>query len=112
MKDIDRTDKYLSYYSFLRKTVKWLNVHARLCTLQCIFVHKTQTKSMYKNFLHEVARSWIAEVQNPNRSSSDELQWPEKQPTVRGPNRHQPGRLYRDFSKNKLDKTDVGGEAK
>ena len=44
MKGVDRTDKYLSYYSVLRKTVKWLNVYARLCTLQCIFVYKTQTK--------------------------------------------------------------------
>ena len=23
MKDVDRADQYLSYYSFLRKTVKW-----------------------------------------------------------------------------------------
>jgi len=41
MKDVDRRDKYLSYYSVLRKTVKWLNVYARLCIPQCIFVYKT-----------------------------------------------------------------------
>jgi len=41
MKDVDRTDKYLSYYSVRRKTVKWLNVYARLRILQCIFVYKT-----------------------------------------------------------------------
>jgi len=41
IKDVDRTDMYLTYYSVLRKTVKWLNVYARLCTLQCIFVYKT-----------------------------------------------------------------------
>jgi len=40
MKDADRTDKYLGYYSVLRKTVKWLNVYTRLCTLQCIFEYK------------------------------------------------------------------------
>jgi len=34
-------DKYLSYYSDLRKTVKWPNVSAKLYTLQCIFVYKT-----------------------------------------------------------------------
>ena len=67
---------------------------------------------MYKNFLHEVAMSWIAAIQNPNRSSSDELQWPERQPTPKGPKLHPRGRLYRDFSKNKLDKTDAGGEGK
>jgi hypothetical protein len=41
MKGIDRADKYLSYYSVLRKTVKWPNVFAKWCTLQCIFVYKT-----------------------------------------------------------------------
>jgi len=35
---------------------------------------------MCKNFLQEVS-----EVQNPNESSSDELQLPEKQSTPRGP---------------------------
>jgi hypothetical protein len=43
MKGILRADKYLSYlyYSVLRKTVKWPNVFAKWCTLQCIFVYKT-----------------------------------------------------------------------
>jgi hypothetical protein len=41
MKGIDRADKYLSYYSHLRKTVKWPTLSAELCTLQCIFVYKT-----------------------------------------------------------------------
>jgi len=41
MKGIDRADKYPSYYSDLRKTVRWLNVSAKLCTLQSISVHKT-----------------------------------------------------------------------
>jgi hypothetical protein len=43
---------------------------------------------MYKNFLQEVS-----EVQNPNESSSDELQLPEKQSTPRGPKEASPGRL-------------------
>jgi hypothetical protein len=41
MTDVDRTDKYLSYYSVQRKTVIWLNVYAKLNTLQCIFVYET-----------------------------------------------------------------------
>jgi len=60
IKDVERTDMYLTYYSVLRKTVKWVNVYARLCTLQSIFVYKTlndKQKHMYKNLLHEVARS-------------------------------------------------------
>jgi hypothetical protein len=41
MKGVDRTDKYLSYYLDLRKTVRWPSVSAKLCTLQCIFVYRT-----------------------------------------------------------------------
>jgi len=53
----------------------------------------------YKNFLHDIARSQISEVQNPNESNSDELKWLEKQPTVGGPKQDLPGKLYRDLSK-------------
>jgi len=39
--------------------------------------------------LLEVGRSWISEVWEPIESSSDELKWPEKQPTpCGGPNRN------------------------
>jgi hypothetical protein len=38
--DIDGADQYLSYYSILRKNVKWLK-SAKLYTLQGIFVYKT-----------------------------------------------------------------------
>ena len=41
MRGVHMADKYLSYYSDLRKTVKWPNVSAKLYTLQCIFVYKT-----------------------------------------------------------------------
>jgi hypothetical protein len=40
------------------------------------------------------------------------MQWPEKQPTPRGPKQHPPDRLYTDFSKQKLDNTVAGGEGK
>jgi hypothetical protein len=49
----------------------------------CIFfVQNTKQKQeiMYMNFLQEVS-----EVQNPNESSSDELQLPGTQSTPRGP---------------------------
>ena len=52
---------------------------AKLCALQRIFcVQDGKYKVMYKNFLHEVGRSWISEVQNRSESSSDDLQLPEK----------------------------------
>ena len=40
MKGIDRAHNYLSSET----NVKWLNVSAKLCTLQYIFVYKTLNK--------------------------------------------------------------------
>jgi len=65
IKGVDRADQYLSYYSVLKKTVKWSKkggtTSAKLCALQHIFcVQDTKYKVMYKNLLHEVGRSWIS----------------------------------------------------
>ena len=38
MKVVDRADKYISYYSVLRKTVKWPKVSAELCALVSAFL--------------------------------------------------------------------------
>jgi hypothetical protein len=38
MMGIDMADKYLRYYSVVRNTVKWPNLYAKLCILQCNFV--------------------------------------------------------------------------
>ena len=71
MKGIDRADKYLSFHSLLRKTVKW-SKKVVLNPLNCdlfnaFFVYRTlntNKKVKYRNFLHEVGRSCISEVQN------------------------------------------------
>ena len=71
IKGVDRADLYLSYYSLLRKTVKW-SKKVVLYLLKCalfntFFVYRTLNTNKnikYKNFLHEVGRSWISEVQN------------------------------------------------
>ena len=59
------------------------------CALfNAFFVYRTlntNKKVKYKNFLHEVGRSWISEVQNWSESNSGDLQMPEKQTTPRGP---------------------------
>jgi hypothetical protein len=61
-------------------------VSAKLCTLQCILcVQDTNKKVRYMNFLHEVARFWISEVQITAKSNSDDLKMPKKQRTPRGP---------------------------
>jgi hypothetical protein len=95
MKGIDRADQYLSYYSVLRKTVKWSEkVVMYVCALQCIFYvqdTKYNKKVKYKNFLHQVGRSWISEVPNQSKSGSDNSQLPEKQ-TPWGPKQDPPGR--------------------
>ena len=51
------------------------------CVLfNAFFVYRTlnTNKVKYKNFLHEVGRSCILEVQNRSESSSEDLQLPEK----------------------------------
>jgi hypothetical protein len=103
-----RSDQYLGYYSLLRKLsndqmylLYCAPFSGSLCTKQ------TQT-IIYKNFLQEVASSQISEVQNPRELSYDEFQWPEKQPSPKGPKQNTPGRLSRDFSQHKLDKSVAG----
>jgi hypothetical protein len=75
------------------------------------FVYRTvntNKKVMYKNFTHNVGRSWISDVQDRSESNSDELQFPEKQTTTKGPKKDPPGRLSGDFRIYKLE-TIVGG---
>jgi len=69
-------------------------------------------KVKYKNFLHEVGRSWISEIQNQSESVSDDLQLPETQTTLREPKQDPPGRLSGDFRIYKLEKIVAGGEGK
>jgi hypothetical protein len=65
MKGVDRGDQYLSYYSVLRRSVKWSkNVVLYLLNCApfnafCVYRTLSNKKVRYKNFLHEVARSSI-----------------------------------------------------
>jgi len=112
-------DQCLSYYSVLRKTVKW-SKKVVLYLLSCaifnsFFVYRTLStnkKVESKNFQHQVGRSWISEVQNRSKSSSDDLQLPEKPTTPRGPKQDPPGRLTGDLRIHKLEKIVAGGEGK
>ena len=69
-------------------------------------------KVKYENFLHEVRRSWISEVQNRSESNTDDLQLPEKQTTPSGPKQNPKGKLSGDFRTHKLEKIVGGGEGK
>jgi len=86
------------------------------CALfNAFFVYRTlniNKKVKYKNFLHEVGRSWISEVQNQSESNSDDLQSPEKQTTPRRLKQDPPGRLSSDFRIHKLEIIVGGGEGK
>jgi len=119
IKGIGRTDQYPSFYSVLRKTVKWSKkvvLYLLNCALfNAFFLYRTlnrKKKVNYKNFLHDIGRSWISEVQNRSESNSDDLQLPEKQTTPRGPKKDLPGRLFGDFRIHKLEKIVAGGEGK
>ena len=120
MKGLDRADQYLSYYSVLRKTVKWSKkvvLYLLNCavSLQCFFVHRTLNTNknvQYKNFLHEVGRSWISVIQNRSESNSDDLQLPEKQTLPWGSKQDPPGRISSHFRIHKLEKIFGGGEGK
>jgi hypothetical protein len=107
IKGIDRADQYLSYYLALKKTVKWSKKVA-LYLLNCMLFKplfcvqdNKYEQSKYKNFLHEVGRSWASVVQNLSESSSDDLHLPEK-----GSEQYPPGRIH------KVEKIGSGGEGK
>jgi hypothetical protein len=118
IKGVDRTDRYLSYYSILRKSVKWSKkvvlylLNSALFHAFCVYRTLTNKTVRYKNFLHEVARSWISDVQITAKSNSDALQMPEKQTTPRGPKLDPSGRLSGDFRTHKLEKIVAGGKEK
>jgi len=86
--------------------VKKVVLYLLNCALfNAFFVYRslnTNKKVKYKNFLHEVGRSWISEVQNQSESRSSQL--PEKQKTPRMPKEDPPGRLSCDFRILKLEK--------
>jgi len=55
MKGVDRADQYLSYYSLLRKTVKWpKKVAFWLCTFQ-FFSNLSKTKPYIKNEIQRIS---------------------------------------------------------
>jgi hypothetical protein len=122
MKGVDHADQYLSYYSIVRKTVKW-SKKVVLFILNCalfnsFLMYKTLNKGTreqkYKKFLHKVTRNWTMERGGVVDSSSDKDKAvpSEKRPTPRWPSEDPPGRLLGNFSKHKLGKIVGGGQGK
>jgi hypothetical protein len=99
--------------------VKWpkkVVLYLLHCTLfNAFFVYRTlntNKKVKYENFLHEVGRSSISEDQNTTKSSSDDVQVPDKQSTPRGPKQDPPGRPFGNFRIHKLEIIVAGREGK
>ena len=67
MKGVNRADQYLSYYSLLRKTVKWPKKVAfwQNCALFQFISNLSKTKPTskmrYKEFLLQVAKDWATD---------------------------------------------------
>ena len=68
MKGVDRADQYLSYYSLLRKTVKWPKkvafwlINCALFNSFRIYQKLNPTSKMrYKEFLLQVAKDWATD---------------------------------------------------
>ena len=59
MKGVDRVDQYLSYYSLLRKTVKWPKKVA-FWLINCALFNST-SKMRYKEFLLQVAKDYATD---------------------------------------------------
>jgi hypothetical protein len=78
----------------------------------CVQNTKHKQKIQYKNFLHEVARFCVSEVQNSTKFSTDKLQSTEKQPAPWAPKQVTPDRLSGDFRRHKLEKIISGSEGK
>ena len=93
MKGVDRADQYLSYYSILRKTMKW-SKKVTLWLLNCALFnafrvykhHNSDSLLSYKNFLLETANYWAAINTNTDETEEDEEEeeGPEKSTTPQG----------------------------
>ena len=120
MKGVDRADQSLSYYSTLRKIVRWSQkvvVFILNCPLFNSFLmyktlNKRTKKKKYNKFLHTKSlRDWITRRRDKADSSNDNDNAvpSQKRHTPRGSSKDPLGRLLGNFMRHKLGKT-VGGE--
>ena len=119
MKGVDRADQYLSYYSVLRKTMKW-GKNVVLWLLNCALFnafrvykyHNSDSLLSYKNFLLEIANYWAAINTNKDETEEEEEEeGPEKSTTPRAPHQDPPGRLLGgDVKKHKLQAIVTGNK--
>ncbi|CAK9829883.1 PiggyBac transposable element-derived protein 4 [Anthophora retusa] len=102
MMGVDLADQFLSYYSILRKTVKWTKktvlflLNCALFNAYRLYVEFNGNTIRYKQFLHAVGRLWIEEYSSAQNVSSDcaeEIPTSALVPTPRTPKYDHPQRL-------------------
>jgi len=113
MKVVGRADQYLSYYSLLRKTVKWPKkvafwlIYCALFNSFRIYQKLNPTSKMrYKEFLLQVAKDWATDKME---TDTDAARPGTSTQTPRVPQEDPPGRLSGDMWKHVLEKI-VGSE--
>lgn len=103
MKGVDRADQYLFYYSIFKKTKKWTKrvvmffINCALSNSFKVYTALSGKKITYKNFLHNVAVSWIEDCQ----AKEQDTNLPNHEPTRSTFRFDHPGRLT-NFGKHKL----------
>ena len=107
MKGVEGVDQYLSYYSLLRKTVKWPKKVA-FWLINCALFNSFQiyqklnptSKMRYKEFLLQVAKDWATDkVQTDSDTDTDAARPGTSTQTPRVPHENPPGRLSGDMQK-------------
>jgi len=117
MKSVTRADQYLSYYSLLRKTVKWPKKVALWLTNCALFNSfriyqklNPTSKMRYKEFLLQVAKDWATDkVETDSDTDTDAARPGTSTQTPRVPHEDPPRRLSGDMQKHVLEKI-VGSE--
>src|SRR5215469_13599735 len=111
MKGVDRADQYLSFYSLLRKTVKWPKkvafwlINCALFNSFRIYQKLNPTSKMrYKDFLLQVAKDWATDtVEADSDTDTDAARPGTSTQTPRVPHKDPPGRLSGDMRKHVLE---------
>jgi hypothetical protein len=110
MKDVDRADQYLAYYSLPRKWTKKVALWLINCAfLNSFVIYKKlnpTTKLRYKEFLLRVAKAWATDKMEvaETESDTDLVRLGPSTPTPRRPHVDPPGLLLGDFWKHILQK--------
>jgi hypothetical protein len=90
MKCVDRADQCLSYYSLLRKTVKWPKKVIHFNSFRTYQKLNPTSKMSYKEFLLQVAKDWATDK---FKTDTDAARPGTSTQTPRVPHENPPGSL-------------------